>query len=596
MNTEIPTLCFVVKHIIPSNMQKFMQAWMKQSCKDFRLVFIDKDLDNAQQIALDYAFKFAENCGHKEIVMNVQSEEIIPQSRQMVVLNSTSILPIDDNEVLAFIVREGLSELNVNGLQDTKNQHKQLASQNHKVFFKIVIPNYNNMQYIKQCLDSILGQTFEDFIAIVVDDLSTDLSDKFAQLYAKQHPDKIMFAQLPHKGFAGAARNYGIEFPIQSEYTWFVDSDDYLASSNVLKNMHDKIVARKFPDLLRCTYIRKTATKQFLCRMTSNIDSILQDGAAPFKSCIRSSFKQHFVEGRARNNDVVWFMQLMDTIDTAKISSLSFPCYVYNCCSSTSCQNSASMKIKKSCIDADRMLVDDLKALKFNNPKIELRRIRVLEKYALKYKPAISINDLMKHSMVISIDQKRLALMYKLFKSYGFSTMPQLLFGSMFKDKSGPYNCKHSHMRAVQFAKEHNWPYVMLFEDDAYPCDNAISRFEDYLYAIPADAQLVVFGWSNDYKQRFDMPFNRITTPTISGSHSYILFKESYDNFIKYHQQYPDKSADNNVFMKMSPSYVIDWPIFIQYTESKSMNGHIGFAFYGNTKKPPRGFSIKTQM
>ena len=29
-----------------------------------------------------------------------------------------------------------------------------------KVFFKIIVPNYNNMAYIKQCLDSILEQTF----------------------------------------------------------------------------------------------------------------------------------------------------------------------------------------------------------------------------------------------------------------------------------------------------------------------------------------------------------------------------------------------------------------------------------------------------
>ena len=62
-----------------------------------------------------------------------------------------------------------------------------------KVFFKIIIPNYNNMAYIKKCLDSILEQTFQDFKIVVVDDLSTDGSDKFCEMYARKYPSKIVF-------------------------------------------------------------------------------------------------------------------------------------------------------------------------------------------------------------------------------------------------------------------------------------------------------------------------------------------------------------------------------------------------------------------
>ena len=67
--------------------------------------------------------------------------------------------------------------------------------QDDKVFFKIVIPNYNNMAYIKKCLDSILDQTFQDFKIVIVDDLSTDLSDKFCEMYAEKYPNKIIFKQ-----------------------------------------------------------------------------------------------------------------------------------------------------------------------------------------------------------------------------------------------------------------------------------------------------------------------------------------------------------------------------------------------------------------
>lgn len=102
MNSSILALCFVVKKIVPDNIQNFMRAWLKQSCKDFKIVFIDRELDDKQQVALDYALKFAENVKCLDNVIVVQSEEFIPQSRQMVVLNSTSILPVDNNEVMSF--------------------------------------------------------------------------------------------------------------------------------------------------------------------------------------------------------------------------------------------------------------------------------------------------------------------------------------------------------------------------------------------------------------------------------------------------------------------------------------------------------------
>ena len=251
------------------------------------------------------------------------------------------------------------------------------------------------------------------------------------------------------------------------------------------------------------------------------------------------------------------------------------------------------MQLKKQCIDADRLLIADLTNEKFNKHNVCARKNRVISRFINLYKAPISIDDAMKHSLVISIDKKRYIEMCKLFRSYGFVTIPDILFGSTFKDKSGQFNCKHSHMRAVQYAKENKWPYVLIFEDDAYPCDNIIDKFSSYLYALPKDALLVLFGWSNSCAQDFSKPFNKITETAISGSHAYMVFESAYDRFISYHKANPKKSADNTVFKTISPSYVIDYPLFIQHTNEKSMNGHVGFAYYGNHKTPPVGFSLK---
>lgn len=60
-------------------------------------------------------------------------------------------------------------------------------------FFRLIIPNYNNIAYIEKCLDSIMMQTFKDFICIVVDDHSTDDSKNVVQTYQKKFPNNIVF-------------------------------------------------------------------------------------------------------------------------------------------------------------------------------------------------------------------------------------------------------------------------------------------------------------------------------------------------------------------------------------------------------------------
>ncbi len=49
-----------------------------------------------------------------------------------------------------------------------------------KSFFKIIVPNFNNYVYIKKSLESLASQTFSDYICVVVDDMSTDMSPMIA--------------------------------------------------------------------------------------------------------------------------------------------------------------------------------------------------------------------------------------------------------------------------------------------------------------------------------------------------------------------------------------------------------------------------------
>ena len=94
----------------------------------------------------------------------------------------------------------------------------------------IVVPVYNVEEYLKQCLDSILEQTYRNWELILVNDGSTDSSGLICQEYAEKDA-RIRYFEKENGGLSDA-RNYGIE-QAQGEYLTFVDSDDFLDVSHL---------------------------------------------------------------------------------------------------------------------------------------------------------------------------------------------------------------------------------------------------------------------------------------------------------------------------------------------------------------------------
>ena len=74
----------------------------------------------------------------------------------------------------------------------------------------IVVPVYNVEQYLKECLDSILAQTYKNFVCICVNDASTDSSLDILKEYEKLDSRIKLIDSKPNKGI-GFIRNLGIE-------------------------------------------------------------------------------------------------------------------------------------------------------------------------------------------------------------------------------------------------------------------------------------------------------------------------------------------------------------------------------------------------
>lgn len=99
-----------------------------------------------------------------------------------------------------------------------------------KPLISCIIPVYNATQYIRRCIDSVLGQSHTKMEVVLVDDGSTDDSGAICDEYAAKH-DNIHVFHIANGG-ASLARRYGLQAS-RGEYVTFVDSDDYISPDYV---------------------------------------------------------------------------------------------------------------------------------------------------------------------------------------------------------------------------------------------------------------------------------------------------------------------------------------------------------------------------
>lgn len=481
------------------------------------------------------------------------------------------------------------------------------------VFFKIIIPNYNNITYIKKCLDSVLTQSFQDFKVIIVDDLSTDSSDNVCKAYARKFPDKIIFQSARTKGYAGKCRNIGLEYPIKSKYILFLDSDDWFYNTTVLHDLANSIAKHNFPDIIHCNSFFLRQKRQLRIKTYDELCEC-QFCAAPWQYCIKSSLSTiTFKENRPKNNDNVWFLNLANEFESHTVFYYQNPVCVYNNCSSTSCQNSNLMFTKKNIFSSTVLLLNDILpipaktilAQKFKQRVVENRPKMLKKLLGNRTMPKqLNIDAVLKNSFATSIDDDRFARLNLVFSAQKLQC-PTKMPGIQNADLSPAQNCYQTHVKIVQYAKTHNLPFVMIFEDDAYPCKNCYDEFQDYLNLVPNDAELLIFGWIRHVNirqfiqttQKFDKPFNKIQTDTtqIWGAHAYLLFASAYDKYLKYAEDHPKNEQPDGLTYNIFNSYITDKPLFIQYNSSTKSLIHktnTNYLYYGSHDLPPQNFDI----
>lgn len=115
----------------------------------------------------------------------------------------------------------------------------------------VIIPVYNVEKYLKECIESVIGQSYQNLEIILIDDGSTDKSGMICDKYADV--DARIVCVHKKNGGLSDARNSGLDI-MTGQYLVFVDSDDFLPI-NAIEVLYN-IITEKRADIVIGNYIR----------------------------------------------------------------------------------------------------------------------------------------------------------------------------------------------------------------------------------------------------------------------------------------------------------------------------------------------------
>lgn len=206
--------------------------------------------------------------------------------------------------------------------------------------FSVIIPMYNVEKFVKECVFSVLAQTFTDYEVILVDDGATDNSGKVCDELAEKDSKVSVIHQ--QNGGLSMARNAGVKKAV-GEYVIFLDGDDYWSDKEMLSKISQKLSVSE-ADVLVFNFV-KYFEKNGKCETKDNapvevptdkieaaktlLKSGLFNASACFK-CIRRSLivdnNLQFETGRL-SEDIEWNGRLL--ILCKRLDCINESFYVY---------------------------------------------------------------------------------------------------------------------------------------------------------------------------------------------------------------------------------------------------------------------------
>ena len=392
-----------------------------------------------------------------------------------------------------------------------------------KTFFKIIIPNYNNMAYIKRCLDSILQQTFQDFKVVIVDDMSNDLSDKFCEMYAKQYPNKIVFITANRKCYAGTCRNIALDYPIDCKYVWAIDGDDYLATVDALARVYAYAKNEKYDAIFFNGY--RNINNRLVKINRDPICLSTFTGCDPqyhWLKVAKPSVFTRYLDNCMVGQDLYHSYLFLDKIKT--YINIKDCLYVYQCNANSTSNGTHSNEERKIREKHRKLLLNKLKMLNFSNASLMQNlsaRIKMIESRieledwkekneSRKVVIAMASFPLRKRGMLTTIQQLISQCDKMLVWLNDYDSIPQEL--SQFSDKLEVHLAKK--MSCLKENGRYTW----------------IDKYKDAYYLTVDDD----INYPKDYVQKIVSEINKYRQKAIVSFHGTIFVSKDSEKFFPF--------------------------------------------------------------
>ena len=202
--------------------------------------------------------------------------------------------------------------------------------------FAIIVPNcnnehgnYNGKSFLRNCIESILNQTYKNFELIIVDDMSTDASINTIKSY---NDPRIHLIQNRRKRYNGGSRNVGIEYALDNlnfDYFCFLDSDDWWKHEKVLELINSRLYDHELMTIgcegigINYKQYNKAICYEDLYSLNGNV------WCTAWARVIRKDKIVYFCEDTLME-DRVWTYRLADNIDFKNYINLNEICYCWN--------------------------------------------------------------------------------------------------------------------------------------------------------------------------------------------------------------------------------------------------------------------------
>ena len=216
----------------------------------------------------------------------------------------------------------------------------------------VIIPIFNTEDYLAQCLDSVIGQHFQDWELLLINDGSTDNSLAICQKYAASD-SRVHVITTENRG-QGAARNVGLGVA-KGQFITFLDSDDCITNDTYSSNIAFLV---EHPNIDFVQYPNAILTKEGVSsKKVPSETLILDDEESIFSSWYISKISSSVcwkIFRRNLLNDVVFsvekcaedhffMMEILKKVNACALTTVGL--YYYRCRPNSTCTNQ-SLKLQ----------------------------------------------------------------------------------------------------------------------------------------------------------------------------------------------------------------------------------------------------------